>query len=159
MKHFILGYAMDRSLPGFTEADARRLTHLNLAFGLIRDGVVDMSMLPHMELVPRFRTWDSTLKIILSIGGWGAGGFSAMAMTESGRRAFAASCLDVVEQYGLDGIDIDWEYPCSDQVKGNKSSANAATRLASTPTPRIGRIIRSCSAPSGRRWVLAAPCP
>ena len=116
MKHFILGYAMDRSLPGFTEADARRLTHLNLAFGLIRDGVVDMSMLPHMELVPRFRTWNPTLKIILSIGGWGAGGFSTMAMTESGRRAFAASCLDVVEQYGLDGIDIDWEYPCSDQA-------------------------------------------
>ena len=54
------------------------------------------------------------MKIVLSVGGWGADGFSHMAMTEEGRRKFARSCLDAVERYNLDGIDIDWEYPCSD---------------------------------------------
>ena len=54
------------------------------------------------------------MKIVLSVGGWGADGFSDMAMTEEGRRNFAKSCLDAVEKYNLDGIDIDWEYPCSD---------------------------------------------
>ena len=38
MRHLILGYAMDASLPLFTREDLRRLTHINLAFGLIRDG-------------------------------------------------------------------------------------------------------------------------
>lgn len=114
MKYYILGYAMDRSLPGVTAEDVRRLTHLNLAFGLARDGLLDMSMLPNIGLVEQFRRWTPRLRIVLSVGGWGAGGFSAMAMTEAGRRAFADSCLRAVEQYGLDGIDIDWEYPCSD---------------------------------------------
>ena len=54
------------------------------------------------------------MKIVLSVGGWGADGFSDMAMTEEGRRNFAKSCLDAVEKYNLDGIDIDWEYPCND---------------------------------------------
>lgn len=116
VERYIIGYAMDRSLPGVTEQDAGRLSHLNLAFGLIREGLLDLSMLPHMDLVSRFKRWAPGLRVVLSVGGWGAGGFSAMAMAEAGRRAFAASCLEAVERYGLDGIDIDWEYPCSDQA-------------------------------------------
>lgn len=114
MRHYILGYVMDRSLSGVTEADAGCLTHMNLAFGLVKDGLLNMSMLPHIGLVDRFRRWAPDLRIVLSVGGWGAGGFSDMAMTGAGRRAFAVSCREAVERYGLDGIDIDWEYPCSD---------------------------------------------
>lgn len=40
-----------------------------------------------------------------------------MSRTEEGRRAFAESCRKAVEEYHLDGIDIDWEYPCSDQAE------------------------------------------
>ena len=115
MGHYIIGYAMDRSLPAVTERDARCLTHLNLAFGLIKDGRLDLSMLPRIGMAARFKQWAPGLRVVLSVGGWGAGGFSEMAMTEEGRRVFAASCLEAAERYGLDGIDIDWEYPCSDQ--------------------------------------------
>ena len=116
MEHYIIGYAMDRSLPGVTARDVGWLTHLNLAFGLIKDGRLDLSMLPHIGLVRRFKEQAPALRTVLSVGGWGAGGFSEMAMTEEGRRAFADSCREAVERYGLDGIDIDWEYPCSDQA-------------------------------------------
>lgn len=51
------------------------------------------------------------LKIVLSVGGWGADGFSQAARTKEGRERFAASALAIVKEYGLDGIDIDWEYP------------------------------------------------
>ena len=108
MGHYIIGYAMDRSLPGVTERDARCLTHLNLAFGLIKDGRLDLSMLPSIGMAARFKQWAPGLRVVLSVGGWGAGGFSEMAMTEEGRRVFAASCLEAAERYGLDGIDIDW---------------------------------------------------
>ena len=113
MEYIVLGYANNEALPGVTAEDTRKLTHMNLAFGVIKDGLLDMSGLTNWDCVKNFRVWNPDLKLVLSVGGWGAGGFSNMAMTEEGRRAFAASCLEVVEQNNLDGIDIDWEYPCS----------------------------------------------
>lgn len=108
----ILGYAMDRSLPGITEEDALKLTHINLAFGLIRDGSLCLNALPHITELPRIRAANPALRAVLSVGGWGAGGFSSMAKTSEGRKRFAESCLRAVETHRLDGIDIDWEYPC-----------------------------------------------
>ena len=116
MERYILAYAMDQALAGVTAEDAQRLTHINLAFGLIRDGLLDLSQLPHIVEVERIRALNPRLKFVLSVGGWGAGGFSLMSRTEAGRRAFAASCLRAVEQYRLDGIDIDWEYPCDNSA-------------------------------------------
>ena len=114
MNYMVLAYAFKEGLNMVTEEDTRKLTHVNIAFGLIKDGLLDMSGLPNLgDQVHKYRCWNPDMKLVLSVGGWGAGGFSTMAMTEEGRRAFAASCLEVVEQYGLDGIDIDWEYPCS----------------------------------------------
>lgn len=52
-----------------------------------------------------------SLKVILSIGGWDSDGFCYMAKTQSGRDEFAESCVQLVREYGLDGIDIDWEFP------------------------------------------------
>lgn len=109
-----IAYVMNHSLPTVTEADARKLTHINLAFAHLKNGQLDLHLLTNIALISRFRQWNPELKILLSVGGWGAGGFSTMAMTETGRQKFAASCLEAAEQYGLDGIDIDWEYPCSD---------------------------------------------
>lgn len=111
MRHLILGYAMDASLPLFTREDLRRLTHINLAFGLIRDCGLTLEKLTHLDLLPQFRAWNPDIHIVLSVGGWGAGGFSEMARTEEGRRYFARCCRRAVDEYGLDGIDIDWESP------------------------------------------------
>ena len=114
MKYEAIGYCWNNAVEKFTRQDAARLTCVNLAFGLIRDGLLDLSLLKYLHLLPKLREWNPELKIVLSVGGWAADGFSPMAMTEQGRRAFAASCLEAVETYGLDGIDIDWEYPCND---------------------------------------------
>ena len=35
------------------------------------------------------------------------------AANDSTRTAFAADCRRVIDKFGLDGIDIDWEYPGS----------------------------------------------
>lgn len=114
MQYVKIAYAMNASLPGVTREDARKLTHLNLAFGLIREGMLDLSGLSNIGLVQKIRKWNPQLRIVLSVGGWGAGGFSEVSRTEEGRWEFARSVRSALDEYGLDGVDIDWEYPCSD---------------------------------------------
>ena len=58
MKYLRLGYMMNGSLPSVTAADIRRLTHVNLAFGLIRNGVLDLGMLTNLPLTEAFREWN-----------------------------------------------------------------------------------------------------
>ena len=53
------------------------------------------------------------LKVLVSVGGWGADGFSDAALTDATRSLFARSVAKFMRNNRLDGIDIDWEYPCS----------------------------------------------
>jgi len=61
--------------------------------------------------VVALRKINPRLKVIVSIGGWEADGFSDAALTDASRAAFANSALELVRTYSLDGVDIDWEYP------------------------------------------------
>ena len=49
---------------------------------------------------------------LLSIGGWGDSEyFSPVAQDPAKRETFAQECADIVTKTGIDGVDIDWEYP------------------------------------------------
>ncbi|KAI0940229.1 hypothetical protein AcV5_001393 [Taiwanofungus camphoratus] len=51
-------------------------------------------------------------KIVLSIGGWGGSHYFSQAVgSSSNRSTFVKACVNAVNTYNLDGIDIDWEYP------------------------------------------------
>jgi Chitinase len=105
-------YAGDRPLALMTEEAIQKLTHLNVAFGHVRDHAVESGHLTQLHRLAEFRSFNPGLKILLSVGGWGAGGFSEAASTEAGRKKFAATAVETLVKHGFDGIDVDWEYPC-----------------------------------------------
>lgn len=94
---------------------AERVTHINYAFGHVNDSFngIRIDNEARLRRLVRLKENHTDLKVMLSIGGWGSGRFSEMAASETYRKMFAADCERVVKEYGLDGIDIDWEYPTS----------------------------------------------
>jgi len=104
--------------------DPNYVTHINFAFGKVKrdtyDGVTIWGTKRLREIVA-LKEQNPNLKVILSIGGWGAGGFSEMASSDSTRNSFIEDCVRKCDEYNLDGIDIDWEFPGS-SASGIKSS-------------------------------------
>ena len=68
-----------------------------------------------MKTITGYKAQNPSLKVIVSIGGWNfpSSYFSEMASTSANRAKFIASVKAFISQHGLDGVDIDWEYPCS----------------------------------------------
>ncbi|KAJ6010050.1 hypothetical protein N7499_004547 [Penicillium canescens] len=77
------------------------------------------------------------LKIILSVGGSsGSSTFPAFAAQEASRRTFASTSRQVVERYGFDGIDVDWEHP-SNPKQGEDYVKLLSTLREYLPSPRF----------------------
>ena len=59
---------------------------------------------------------EKGIKLCLSLGGWHDDKsfwdiYAKAAKTDESRKAVANAILDVIKEYNLDGIDMDWEYP------------------------------------------------
>jgi len=103
--------------------DPTYLTHINYAFGHVTetfDGIkIDNE--ERLKVITDLKKDYPHLKVFLSIGGWGSGRFSEMAAEDNFRESFAKDCKRVVDEFNLDGIDIDWEYP-TDSAAGISAS-------------------------------------
>jgi chitinase len=93
---------------------AKKLTHINYAFGTVSESgeIILRSDAPaHFSQLQALKAKNPRLKVILSVGGWGADNFSEAAFNRATREKFAASAIALIKRYALDGIDLDWEYP------------------------------------------------
>ena len=93
--------------------DPQVMTHLNYAFGHVNDTFngVRIDNPDRLRQMVALKKQQPKLRVMLSVGGWGSGRFSEMAASEENRLRFAADCRRVCDEFQLDGIDIDWEYP------------------------------------------------
>lgn len=127
--------------------DVNLVTHINYAFGHVNE-TFDGVLLPEgkgLSQVVGLKKDKPSLKVLLSIGGWGSGRFSEMASDPLKRKSFARDCARIVKESGLDGIDIDWEYPGSG-LAGISSSPDDRTNFT--------LLMRDLRASLGKRSLL-----
>ncbi|MGY4385911.1 chitinase [Pedobacter sp. UYP24] len=103
--------------------DPNYVTHINYAFGHVNDTFngVRIDNEGRLKNIVALKKQYPKLKVVVSIGGWGSGKFSEMAATAENRNKFASDCKRIVNEFKLDGIDIDWEYPSSNAAKISSS--------------------------------------
>lgn len=148
--HVVVAYVTSWSSP---IPDPQYMTHINYAFGHVTstyDGVRIDGESRFRKMV-ELKKQNPSLKVLLSVGGWGSGNFSEMASTAARREAFARSCKKMLDDYGADGVDIDWEYPGS-----------SAAGISSSPDDKANytemmKAIRSAIG-AGKVLTLASSC-
>ncbi|ORX49509.1 glycoside hydrolase [Hesseltinella vesiculosa] len=132
-QHVLAGYFINWGIydRGYNVIDvpAEMLSHILYAFAkLDADGSVLLSdpwadkdiplgngVHGNLGQFARLKEQHPGLKVSLSVGGWGSGAnFSAMASDHEKRSRFASTAQDLIHQYGLDGLDVDWEFPTND---------------------------------------------
>lgn len=112
MNKYFAGYVTLPTISSVTDTQARKLTHLNLAFAPMKDGETCMEPNDRQLLeIARLRKANPRLAILVSTGGGGDRGHGEATSTPEGLDRLTASTIRLVENYDLDGIDCDWEFP------------------------------------------------
>jgi chitinase len=113
----VLGYYPSwRTAVAPNQIDYRVFTHLTHAFVRLdaAGAPVPSERIPNRELARRAH--QAKVKVLLAVGG----ADSNRALTQAARDAAAAEQLagqlvDLVARAGYDGIDVDWEFPASEE--------------------------------------------
>ena len=107
----IVGYAT--AWDAAQDKDAGKIDTLIFAFATLQRGRVtlDPSAAERLRGLTALKAAHPALRVAISVGGWGAGGFSEAAASARGRQTLADSAAQCVVTHDADGIDVDWEYP------------------------------------------------
>jgi len=147
-------YVFDREDLVLREEDAPFIDQLNYSFALVRDGRITGDHWGSIGAYKAFIVRHPHILPVVSVGGWGADGFSQAAATARGRALFVQSTLDLMTRHGFLGVDIDWEYPCRNDAGIAASPQDKANFTLLLRALREG--LDALSARDGRKRLLAA---
>ena len=115
----VVAYVTTNIIPGTIPYE--RLTHINYSFLLPNDDGTFAKLVNGWklkEIVTDAHAAD--VQVLISVGGWGwEKEFEAMAADPVTRTAFVTNLKAIVDEYGLDGADVDWEYPQAGESASN----------------------------------------
>ncbi|TKC06839.1 glycoside hydrolase family 18 protein [Pedobacter polaris] len=124
-KPVVIGYVTGYSgLVNQDQIAADKLTHINYAFVNVKNNQAYLDNYKrdstNFVRLNSLKRKNSNLQILISIGGWSwSENFSDAVLTDSLRKGFAKSSVDIIRKHKLDGVDIDWEYPGMPGEEGN----------------------------------------
>jgi chitinase len=131
-----------------------KLTHINYAFVLPNangslqgvDGTKLSSLVSDAHA--------SNVKVLIAVGGWNDGddsAFETLAANSTSRDNLVNNLVNLVNQYGLDGVDIDWEYP-----NDGSSATNFSTLMSqlSTAMHSRGKLLTAAVVATGGSSIL-----
>ena len=177
----VVGYYTAWSIYGrgypVTKVPPDKLTHINYAFAnisadgrcVLGDVYGDTQFLypgdektsglhGNFNQLRLLKQKNPKLKTLISIGGWTwSDHFSDVALTEESRRRFAASCVNFMQDYGFDGIDVDWEFPVKGGLKA--SSGRPADKANFTLLLSELRHQLDSAASAGQHFLLTIAAP
>jgi GH18 family chitinase len=110
-RFIILAYATDGIFADIIPYD--KLTHINYSFLTPKADGTFNSINNSWKLKQIVRdAHEHNVRVCISVGGWGWDEqFEELAANSQTRSAFVQNLTAFVDEYGLDGVDMDWEYP------------------------------------------------
>jgi chitinase len=100
-----------------------KITHIIFSFCHLKGDSLHVNNARDTAVIQKLVSLKSqypSLKIMLSLGGWGGcQTCSDVFSTKKGRKTFAASVRDITDYFQTDGIDLDWEYPAIEGFPGH----------------------------------------
>ena len=135
----IIGYFPEWESADVTAINYTKLTHI-IYFHIWpnADGSLDTSAVVVDDLNKIILDANAAgVKVLIAAGGWGvSNGFSPMAADNTARANFVNNIVQFLDNYGLDGVDIDWE-PIDTETKKN----NQAILLADLKTALPDKLV------------------
>ena len=141
----VIGYFAGRA-TALDSFPIEKLTHLIFSFCHLHGdklGVDRATDTACIQKMVSFKQKYPSLKIILSLGGWGGcKDCSTVFSTKKGRKTFAKSTKQLMQYFQTDGIDLDWEYPVIAGYPGHAYSIEDKknfTALIKTLRKKLGK--------------------
>jgi chitinase len=129
----------------------QKLTHIIYSFLKISNDTLcfrDSAQQSGLQKLVALKQEYPKLKVMVSIGGWsGCAPCSDLFADETHRNNFARTTVALFRQYGIDGLDIDWEYPAIEGFPGHKYDT--------TDREHFTQLISALRKEMGKKYLLS----
>lgn len=134
-QHITVGYLPWWKMPYIPQW--QKITHLCLAFGTVNsDGSLDLTnMNKFTDCIANAH--NNSVKVLLSIGGGSSNNFSEAILNTDKRKILTDNLIKTINNYNLDGVDIDFE-----EWEGGQNGASQSDLLKRNALENLYKELR-----------------